>query len=109
MAVNKVVYNKKTLIDLTADTVNADSLLYGKIAHTASGERITGAMRVYEEFIPLTVTFGTNTVTEKNGTNTITTTFNSDGTVTQVRKIDGTTKTIKTTFNSNGSITNAVT
>ena len=42
MAVNKVVYGGETLIDLTGDTVTADTLLAGAKAHDKSGAVITG-------------------------------------------------------------------
>lgn len=42
MAINKVVYGTDTLIDLTADTIDAASLLRGKTAHDKSGAIITG-------------------------------------------------------------------
>lgn len=42
MAVNRVDYGGSTLIDLTADTVTADSLLSGFTAHGADGEPIIG-------------------------------------------------------------------
>ena len=42
MAVNKIIYGGKTLIDLTADTVAAETLLKGATAHDKSGETITG-------------------------------------------------------------------
>ena len=41
--INKVVYDGNVLIDLTADTVTADKILYGYTAHDASGEVITGS------------------------------------------------------------------
>ena len=41
--ISKVVYGDKTLIDLTSDTVTADKLLRGVIAHDKSGAAITGA------------------------------------------------------------------
>lgn len=44
MAVNKVVYDGNTLIDLTADTVTAEALAEGETAHDASGKAITGTM-----------------------------------------------------------------
>lgn len=40
--VNKVVYGGKVLIDLTADTVTADTLKNGVTAHDKSGAAITG-------------------------------------------------------------------
>lgn len=44
MAVNKVVYNGTTLIDLTNDSVTASKLASGYTAHTKSGSRVTGTM-----------------------------------------------------------------
>lgn len=44
MAVNKVVVNGTTRLDLTADTVAADKLLSGYTAHSASGASITGTV-----------------------------------------------------------------
>lgn len=41
--ISKVVYGGKTLIDLTSDTVTADKLLSGVIAHDKSGAAVTGA------------------------------------------------------------------
>lgn len=43
MAVSKVVYGGKTLIDLTGDTVTEDKLLKGATAHGKDGEPVTGA------------------------------------------------------------------
>lgn len=43
MAINKIVYGNQTLIDLTSDTVSADTLLSGVTAHDKSGSVITGA------------------------------------------------------------------
>lgn len=42
MAVNKVVYGTTVLVDLTADTVTAATLMQGYTAHDASGAIITG-------------------------------------------------------------------
>ena len=44
MAVNKVEYAGNTLIDLTADTVTAETLAQGVTAHAANGEPITGTL-----------------------------------------------------------------
>ena len=44
MAVNKVVYKDKTLIDLTGDTISPASLLENIKAHDSSGQPIVGAM-----------------------------------------------------------------
>lgn len=42
MAVNKVVYGTTVLVDLTEDTVTADTLMQGYTAHDKSGALITG-------------------------------------------------------------------
>lgn len=42
MAVSKVIYGSKTVIDLTSDTVTEDKLVSGATAHNAKGEKITG-------------------------------------------------------------------
>lgn len=44
MAVNKVVYDGNTLIDLTSDTVTAETLAEGETAHDASGASVTGTL-----------------------------------------------------------------
>lgn len=43
MAINKVIYDGTTLIDLTGDTVAANKLLSGYTAHDKSGASITGS------------------------------------------------------------------
>lgn len=42
MAINKVIYGGKTLVDLTTDSVIESKLLVGETAHDKSGEIITG-------------------------------------------------------------------
>lgn len=44
MARNKVIYDGSVLIDLTSDTVTANSLLQGSTAHDRHGEQISGAV-----------------------------------------------------------------
>lgn len=44
MAVNQVIYDGETLIDLTGDTVTEDTLLSGATAHDAAGRSITGTV-----------------------------------------------------------------
>lgn len=44
MAVNKVEYAGKVLLDLTEDTVTEENLLAGVTAHDSSGQRIVGTM-----------------------------------------------------------------
>lgn len=45
MAINKIVYDGDTLIDLTGDTVTPETLAEGATAHNKSGEQIIGAMK----------------------------------------------------------------
>lgn len=61
MAVSKVVYGNRAIIDLTADTVTADKLLVGATAHTASGEKVTGSVSF------ITVYSGTATPSDSLG------------------------------------------
>ena len=42
MAINKVIYGGGTLIDLTTDTVTAETLKTGVTAHDKAGNQITG-------------------------------------------------------------------
>lgn len=49
MAVSKIEYFGETLIDLTNDTVSADTILAGYTAHGKDGEPITGTLEVKEE------------------------------------------------------------
>jgi len=48
MAVNKVVYGTTVLVDLTEDTVTADTLMQGYTAHDKSGALITGTADITE-------------------------------------------------------------
>ena len=50
MAVNKVELGNETLIDLTSDTVQADTLLNGATAHAANGEQIVGKVNGVKYF-----------------------------------------------------------
>lgn len=61
MAINKVVYNGGTLIDLTGDTVTADKLMQGYTAHDKSGEIIIGTAETYPDgnFLEYGLTDGT--------------------------------------------------
>ena len=43
--INKISYGDQTLIDLTADTVAANTLLSGYTAHDASGAIVTGTIQ----------------------------------------------------------------
>lgn len=44
MAVNKVIYGGKTLVDLSSDTVTAKDVRKGAIFHAPSGETATGTL-----------------------------------------------------------------
>lgn len=44
MSVNKVEYAGKVLLDLTEDTVTADKLISGAIAHDKTGAKIVGTL-----------------------------------------------------------------
>lgn len=45
MAISKVIFGSNTLIDLTSDTVSADNLVDGYIAHNSAGEQISGSLK----------------------------------------------------------------
>lgn len=45
MGKSKIIYNGQTLIDLTGDTVTAETLLEGITAHGADGEAILGKLK----------------------------------------------------------------
>lgn len=71
MAANKVVFGKKTIIDLTGDTVQEEVLIKGYTAHKADGTIITGTAfagypgdYVFSESIEDS---DGNTITDKNG------------------------------------------
>ena len=44
MAVNQVIYGNNTLLDVSNDTVTANTLLSGYTAHDNSGTQVTGAV-----------------------------------------------------------------
>lgn len=62
MAVSKVVFGNEPLVDLTGDTVTADTLANGVTAHDASGVQITGTLDATKP------TLFAPTITESNGT-----------------------------------------
>lgn len=66
MGVNLVVINGTTKLDLTADTVTADTLKKGYTAHNAAGDVITGTMEsagVTEMTVDRQTTDGAETIT----------------------------------------------
>lgn len=46
MAVNKVTYGGRTIIDITGSTVTPETLAEGTVAYNAKGERIVGVMPI---------------------------------------------------------------
>lgn len=44
MAINKVNFGGQTLIDISQDTVNKDTLLAGATAHDANGDPVVGEL-----------------------------------------------------------------
>ena len=44
MAINKVIYDNTTLIDLTSDTATADDVVSGKTFHLRDGSIATGTI-----------------------------------------------------------------
>lgn len=119
MAVNKVVYDGTTLIDLTGDTVTEDTLLVGTTAHDASGKQITGTMtkgaslniiETFEKFQATSTVKNGNVITSTDGSgNKLVSTINN-GSVSEVYTAsDGTTITRTSVVNGNGVFTDTYT
>lgn len=66
MAVNKVIINNDTVVDLTDTTAEADTVLNGEVFYTASGARATGNL-VIQDFVAKDITIAYTV----NGTSTI--------------------------------------
>ena len=47
MAVNKVIYNGETLIDITDTSIDVNKIPDGSVVYLASGERAVGNATVY--------------------------------------------------------------
>ena len=72
MAINKVVCNGETLMDITSSTVTEDSLVYGVTAYDARGEKITGTLAAdsgdHSKWVadpvnnPLSIPYGTTAI-----------------------------------------------
>lgn len=67
MAISKVNYGNKVLLDLTGDTIKKEKLLSGFTAHNASGEQITGTMAIQESKSVTITKNGITTVTPDDG------------------------------------------
>jgi hypothetical protein len=50
MGISKVNFGGDTLIDLTNDSVTADTLVKGTTAHNAAGEQVVGTLDVKGTF-----------------------------------------------------------
>ena len=61
--INKIIYGTTTLIDLTNDTVTSESLYKGKLAHSATGEQITGTAEITVENNKLIMPLGLANIT----------------------------------------------
>lgn len=86
MAVSKVVFADEPLVDLTGDTVTADTLAQGVTAHDASGVQITGTLDVAKPtlFAPVITNMANNVTWANNAQNggfDATLTATVDGTV----------------------------
>ena len=78
MAVNQVVINGETKLNLRQDTVTPETLLKGMTAHNAAGELITGSMIASQLQLVVTVPAGA-TVIATNGSKTVSGTADSTG------------------------------
>lgn len=66
MGVSKVNFGGDTLIDLTNDSVTADTLVKGTTAHNAAGEQVVGTLDVKGTFyVTLTQGDGTSATADK--------------------------------------------
>lgn len=89
MAYNKVEADGKTLIDLTSDTVTADTLVSGRTAHLASGAQVTGT------FEPVTGVKGNAESTYRKGNVNLTPANIGAATSAQGEKADSAVQTIQ--------------
>ena len=68
---NKVVYNDNVLIDLTADTVDAENLMTGYTAHDKSGASIVGTYNPFTPQIIVITDSGNYLTCSKSGESTL--------------------------------------
>lgn len=71
MAINKVIYNNETLIDLTAVTVGANNLQQGVTAHDRSGSAIVGTYVTIKPQIIVVTGDGNYLTCSKSGETTL--------------------------------------
>lgn len=82
MAVNKVIYDGTTLIDLTNDTVTSGALLKGHTAHDKSGAVIVGTYEAGMDIDDILENgFGSGDITYVDDSSTVTATNNTTGQV----------------------------
>lgn len=113
MGVNQVIYNGTTLIDLTGDTVTADTLAEGVVAHDKRGERIVGTMVAgsgggtgENHITEVGVMIDGEPVTIRDDGSRLTTVINEDESIVETRTfLDGTTEVKTTVFNSDDTVT----
>lgn len=110
MGVNKVIYNNTTLIDLTGDTVTADTLAEGVVAHDKRGEQIVGTMKSSScgdnHITEVGVMIDGEPVTIRDDGSRLTTVVNADESIVETRTfLDGTTETKTTVFNADKTVT----
>lgn len=91
MAVNKVIYDGTTLVDLTDNTVTADTMLAGVTATDRSGNSITGTYVDSDTTYELTKSGNTIMLTGSDGSKTSVTDSNTTySTMTQAQATAGT-------------------
>ena len=66
---NKVVFGGQTIIDLTQDTVTADSILSGYTAHDKQGKEITGEAKLEVSYDQNILTINAPTTVNNNTLN----------------------------------------
>lgn len=94
MAVNKVIYDGTTLVDLTGNTVTADKMLAGVTATDRSGKSITGTYVDNNTTYTLTKSGVTIKLTGSDGSTTSVTDANTTySTMTQEQATAGTSTT----------------
>lgn len=98
MAINKVIYGGRTLIDLTTDTVTASALSKGVTAHDKRGVLITGTNAASErDEIDRILECGLSDLGTRTSSRSITITVSDDGNTVVKTAKNGSTQVGKTT------------
>lgn len=111
----KISVNNGTAVTIDGNVIgNVKSgdicvVVYNKTAGTARLLNIENKTIINQDDVGGTTTFSDNTITltMDNG-GTVVTTFNADGSISEVTTLNGQTRTKQTTFNSDGSITEVI-